>query len=174
MTWVPATRRGKLLMFLLMLILSGFLIPQRTTMPVTGATPSDWHPRSYWHHPWGESVAHKGIDIFAPEGRPVVSTTDGLVVSLGSGGRGGNRVLVLGPRWRFHYYAHLSAIETKPFRPVAAGERLGTVGTSGNASGKPPHLHYVIFTAVPYPWRVRWLPLGWQRMFYLDPNQTLR
>ena len=33
------------------------------------------------------------------------------------------------------------------------GSPLGTVGDSGNARGKPPHLHYAILSLLPYPWR---------------------
>ena len=77
--------------------------------------------------------------------------------------------MVLGPRWRFHYYAHLDTVSTDRFDFVTAGERLGTVGTTGNAAGKSPHLHYVIFTPIPYPWRFRLGPQGWKRMFYLNP-----
>jgi len=30
---------------------------------------------------------------------------------------------------------------------------IGSVGDSGNAKGKPPHLHYSIVTLIPYLWR---------------------
>ena len=34
---------------------------------------------------------------------------------------------------------------------------------------KPPHLHYSIFTLVPYPWRIDGSKQGWMKMFFLDP-----
>jgi murein DD-endopeptidase MepM/ murein hydrolase activator NlpD len=143
------------------------------TIPVQGATPADWHPRSFWHYPWGASGVHKSIDIFAPEGRPVLAATSGLVVRSGVYGAGGTMVAVLGPRWRIHYYAHLSWSDVRSGDWVWRGERIGAVGTTGNAAGKPPHLHYVIATLVPYPWRITGEPQGWRKMFFLDPGAAL-
>jgi murein DD-endopeptidase MepM/ murein hydrolase activator NlpD len=50
---------------------------------------------------------------------------------------------------------------------------LGAVGSTGNAAGKPPHLHYAIVTPVPYPWRITGEPQGWQKMFFLDPGAEI-
>jgi len=41
------------------------LIPQNLKMPVKGATESDYNANSFWFYPWGKSVTHKGVDIFA-------------------------------------------------------------------------------------------------------------
>ena len=76
---------------------------------------------------------------------------------------------MLGPKWRLHYYAHLHAIQVKSFSWVSRGEGLGSVGTSGNAAGKPPHLHYAIQTAIPYPWRIDNDRQGWKKIYYLNP-----
>ena len=86
---------------------------------------------------------------------------------------GGNIVLILGPKWRIHYYAHLQEIQTKPFQWVECGEQIGTVGTTGNAVGKPPHLHYAMATLLPYVWRIDKAPQGWKKMFYLNPIDYL-
>jgi Membrane proteins related to metalloendopeptidases len=153
--------------------LAGFLWPQRAIIPVRGAAPRDWNPESFWYSPWGPSGVHKGIDIFADEGTSVRSATPGLVLIAGNLALGGNVVAVLGPKWRIHYYAHLDEIRTSLGRVVASGEEIGSVGTTGNAAGKPPHLHYAIVTAVPYPWRVRLARHGWKRMFYLDPGEAI-
>ncbi len=59
------------------------LWPDEPMIPVQGATRADWHPRSFWYHPWGASGVHKGIDIFAPEGLPILAATSGLVVRSG-------------------------------------------------------------------------------------------
>lgn len=40
---------------------------------------------------------------------------------------------------------------------------------TGNAKGKPPHLHYSIITLFPYLWRVDRSEQGWKKMFYLNP-----
>jgi murein DD-endopeptidase MepM/ murein hydrolase activator NlpD len=158
---------------LLGLIALGLLVPQSMVVPVAGATEHSWSPRSFWHYPWGESVTHKGIDIFAPKGKPVLSATHGLCVFAGEIGRGGTSAVVLGPKWRLHYYAHLRDLDVSTMGPVAAGERIGTVGDSGNARGKQPHLHYGILTLVPYPWRIDGSKQGWKKMFYLNPDDYI-
>lgn len=73
---------------------------------------------------------------------------------------GGNVVLVLEPKWRLHYYAHLYTTKTSFFSWLSQNEIIGTVGTSGNAIGKPPHLHYSIVTLIPYFWRIDTAPQG--------------
>jgi murein DD-endopeptidase MepM/ murein hydrolase activator NlpD len=82
-------------------------------------------------------------------------------------------VAVLGPKWRIHYYAHLEEGRTRAWHWINRGEWLGSVGTSGNAAGKPPHLHYAVITQLPYPWRYRPERFGFERMFYLDPGERL-
>lgn len=120
------------------------------------------------------SGVHKGIDIFAREGTPVVSPVHGIVVYTGTLARGGKVVVVLTTQWRVHYFAHLRDINITPGVPVSPLIRLGTVGTSGNAAGKPPHLHYSIVTLIPYPWRWDNATQGWKKMFFLDPTLEMR
>jgi peptidoglycan LD-endopeptidase LytH len=151
------------------LIVAGFAVPERAMIPVTGASAQDWNAQSFWFAPWGKSGVHKGIDIFAPAGQRVVSSTPGMVLYQGDIGMGGNVVVVLGPKWRVHYYAHLASATSVP-RFVAQGDAIGLVGTSGNAAGKPPHLHYSIVSLMPLPWHCTRAPQGWKRMFYLDPG----
>ena len=155
------------------LLLGGLVLPGGTAIPVEGATPSDWNPRTFWAAPWGASGVHKGIDIFARQGKAVIAATPGLVIYRGQWARGGNVVAVLGPKWRIHYYAHLDRHD--PARPwlVWTGTPLGTVGTSGNAAGKPPHLHYSILSLVPLPWRWDDAPQGAYKMLFLDPGAVL-
>ncbi|HEX6085110.1 MAG TPA: M23 family metallopeptidase [Thermoanaerobaculia bacterium] len=118
--------------------------PQQLPVPVRGVRRSQL--RNTWGAPRSGGRAHQGIDIFAPRGREIVSTTRGLVVTVGQNALGGRIVRVLGPGGHWHYYAHL-----EQFGPIAEGELiaegtvLGTVGDSGNARGTPPHLHYGIY-----------------------------
>jgi len=153
----------------------GFLLPQQMIIPVDGATVKDWDDHSFWAYPWGSSITHKGIDIFKERGTPVVSSTHGIVVYTHEGGKGGKSVMVLGPKWRFHYYAHLDKIEATTLQPLKRGAILGTVGDTGNAKGKPPHLHYAITTPFPYWWlRDAEAVQGNRKMFHLDPDTWLR
>ncbi len=151
----------------------GFLFPQNLKMPVQGATKSSYNPDSFWYYPWGKSVTHKGVDIFAKEGTPVHSSTNGMVVFAGTIGRGGNVILVLGPKWRMHYYAHLQTVSVGKFDIVNPDVMIGKVGTSGNAKGKPAHLHYAIATLIPYPWRVDDSKQGHRKAYYLNPIDYL-
>lgn len=167
------TRKYSLIPVLIIVI--GFLLPQKMIIPVQGATVNDWDDNSFWAYPWGSSITHKGIDIFKEKGTPVISSTYGIVVYTHEGGKGGKSVMVLGPKWRFHYYAHLDQIDAFAFKPLAPGTNLGTVGDTGNAVGKPPHLHYAITTPFPYWWlRDSEVIQGNRKMFHLDPDVWLR
>jgi murein DD-endopeptidase MepM/ murein hydrolase activator NlpD len=158
---------------LIAIVITGFLMPQRFKMPVDNATKKDYNENSFWYYPWGRSVTHKGVDIFSPEGTNVFSSTDGIVINTGQIEMGGNIILILGPKWRLHYYAHLKEIKVSKYTFVKSGEIIGTVGTSGNAKGKSPHLHYSIFTLIPYIWKMDHDRQGWKKMFYLNPIDYL-
>ncbi len=144
-------------------------------MPVDGASVRDWNPKSFWYYPWGRSGVHKGIDIFAPLGTTVRASTGGIVLYSGHYGMGGKVVYILGTNWRLHYYAHLNSIEVSSFTPVAAGQVIGSVGTTGNAAGKSPHLHYTIKSTFPRFWTYQ--PdqrSAWRKTFFLDPGKFLQ
>ncbi|MGO2505769.1 MAG: M23 family metallopeptidase [Psychrobacter alimentarius] len=109
---------------------------------------------------WGaarsQGRTHEGIDIFAPRGTPIQSTTQGIVSKVGNNNLGGRVVVVVGQGGAGHYYAHLEDYaDISPNDWVNAGDIIGYVGDSGNAKGTPPHLHYGIYingSAVnPYP-----------------------
>ncbi len=138
-------------------------------MPVKGASKSDYNSESFWYFPWGKSVTHKGVDIFAKKGTEINSSTYGFVLYAGEISLGGKFALILGPKWRLHYYAHLNELETSSLNFVNKKTVIGTVGTSGNALGKAPHLHYSILTMIPYVWKVDSDRQGWKKMFYLNP-----
>jgi peptidoglycan LD-endopeptidase LytH len=150
-----------------------FLLPEELIIPVKGATRADWNSRSFWFHPWGKSGVHKGIDIFAKEGTAVIAACSGLVVSAESTRDGGNVVSILGPKWRVHYYAHLKTVKVKNGEFILQGKEIGTVGATGNAAGKPPHLHYAIITQIPYVWKYTTDKYGFDRMFFLNPHEKL-
>jgi murein DD-endopeptidase MepM/ murein hydrolase activator NlpD len=159
--------------FMLAFIGIGFMLPGRIVIPVQGADPRDWNHATFWYEPWGLSGVHKGIDIFARKGTPLLSATPGIVIYNGELPLGGKVLAVLGPQWRIHYYAHLESTDAAVGEYVAASEIIGTVGDSGNARGKPAHLHYSVITLFPYFWRWDDSTQGWKKMFFLNPSEML-
>ncbi|HET9486377.1 MAG TPA: M23 family metallopeptidase [Chryseosolibacter sp.] len=159
---------------ILLTLITGLLIPQHFSNPVQGADRNSYHHKSFWYSPWGRSGTHKGVDIFAKRGTEVYSSTGGPVLFAGEVKVGGNVVIILGPKWRLHYYAHLDDIHASFMSWTNRKEKIGTVGTTGNAKGKPPHLHYSIATVIPYPWRIDNTAQGWKKLFYLNPIDYLK
>ena len=93
------------------------------------------------------SRLHEAIDIMAPKGTSVVAAGPGEIEKLFESDAGGLTIYVRSPdRRTIHYYAHLDeyAPGLKEGQRVRRGQRLGTVGSSGNASDDAPHLHFAI------------------------------
>lgn len=166
--------KHRFLRYLLIALAVGFLLPENARIPVEKATRASWNQKSFWAEPWGTSGVHKGIDIFAAKGVPVQSSTYGIVLYSGEIRKGGIVTLILGPRWRLHYYAHLDSTRASPGQWMRNGEVFAAVGDTGNAKGKPPHLHYSIVTLIPYPWRIDSSSQGWKKMFFLDPGAIIQ
>ena len=94
------------------------------------------------------TTQHRGTDILAPAGSIVYAVEDGTAWATVDP-KGGNVVYLEGDRSGYrYYYAHLSrwaaklGIANDPKVRVMAGDDLGAVGTTGNAAGGPPHLHF--------------------------------
>lgn len=114
-------------------------------MPVRDVTKKEI--ANTWHAPRGSDRLHEGQDIFAPRGTPVLSATEGYIVKIGENSLGGQTVSVIGAGGRVYYYAHLDSyaphIEEGDY--VTTQTPLGYVGTTGNAAGTPPHLHFGVY-----------------------------
>lgn len=164
---------NKILLLLLVIGIVGTLLPAKSIIPVQNATNKDWHKESYWFYPWGKSGAHKGIDIFAKKGTPALASTSGIVIFKGKLKRGGNVIAILGAKWRIHYYAHLKNHDVHALMLVSRGQKIGEVGDTGNAQGKPPHLHYSMLSLIPRVSEITLEPQGWMRMFYINPSIAL-
>jgi murein DD-endopeptidase MepM/ murein hydrolase activator NlpD len=91
---------------------------------------------------------HQGQDLFAPRGTPIYSATHGYVTRIGENRLGGLTVWVMGAGRRLYYYAHLDRYpdSLKANDRVDTGTIIGYVGTSGNARGTKPHLHFGVYT----------------------------
>jgi murein DD-endopeptidase MepM/ murein hydrolase activator NlpD len=91
---------------------------------------------------------HDGIDIFAPRGTPALASVAGVVSRTATAGAGGNAIWLRDEaRGLTLYYAHLDKVLVRPGQAVKAGERIGLVGSTGNAAGGPTHLHFGVYTA---------------------------
>lgn len=166
-------KRRLLLVFIILLLAVGLLLPEHYVIPVQGGNKADWNHQTFWYEPWGKSGVHKGIDIFAKKNTPTLAATSGIVIYQGEMGIGGNVVIVLGAKWKIHYYAHLESINVSLGEFVSQLETIGTVGDTGNAQGKAPHLHYSIVTLLPYLWRWDGETQGWKKIFILNPSEAL-
>lgn len=105
--------------------------------PVAGQT---WYSGS-WGAPRPGGRRHLGTDVFAHRGIPVVAPVAGTVTHR-SGKVAGLAFYLKGDDGNLYYGAHLDKLEAKG--RVERGTRLGVVGSTGNAEGKTPHLHFEI------------------------------
>ena len=94
---------------------------------------------------WGDACSsgrsHKGVDMWAEYGTPIVAVVSGSVEE-NSGGAGGLGQYLTGDDGASYYYAHLAWVEGSG--RVSAGQVIGAVGDTGNALGGPAHLHFEI------------------------------
>ncbi len=111
------------------------------TQPVPGRITSGYGFRT--HPVLGYRRFHRGLDIGAAPGSPVLAATVGRVPPAGWGGGYGNVVEIrhaggLAPR-----YGHMSRIAVRGGQNVRQGQVIGYVGSTGLSTG--PHLHYELF-----------------------------
>ncbi|WP_174298448.1 M23 family metallopeptidase, partial [Sphingomonas bacterium] len=110
-------------------------------MPVEGHVTSGFGPR--FHPLLGFTRMHKGIDIGAPIGTPVVAAAAGTVRSAGWSGGYGRFVRLDHPGSLATGYGHLSGMAVHAGEAVRAGQVIGYVGSSGLSTG--PHLHWEVW-----------------------------
>ena len=91
---------------------------------------------------------HEALDIMAPRGTPVLAASDGKVAKLFTSVPGGLTIYEFDPSGTYaYYYAHLDRYSPGLMegRILKRGDVIGYVGSTGNASGDAPHLHFAIF-----------------------------
>ncbi len=95
----------------------------------------------------GGARPHEALDIMAPRGTPVIAAAAGTIEKLFRSDAGGKTIYVRSTdRTLIYYYAHLDAYAAgiEEGQHVRRGERLGTVGSTGNADPAAPHLHFAM------------------------------
>jgi murein DD-endopeptidase MepM/ murein hydrolase activator NlpD len=100
----------------------------------------------------GGERRHQALDIAAPAGTPVIAATAGTIEKLFRSDDGGSTVYVRSPdRRTLYYYAHLQAYAPglNDGELIERGERIGTVGSTGNADPAAPHLHFAVMQTDP-------------------------
>ena len=100
---------------------------------------SGFNPRRL--HPVLKRVRpHNGIDYYAPPGTPVYSAGDGTVIRSAYSKSNGHHVFVKHANSIVTKYLHFTKRTVKQGQKVKQGQTIGTVGSTGLATG--PHLHY--------------------------------
>lgn len=97
-------------------------------------------PYGYRIHPVsGEKDLHRGVDISAAEGTPILAVQDGRVVSAGDAGAYGLCVVIEGEDGYQSRYAHCSSFSVSTGQEVKRGDVIAAVGNTGTSTGA--HLH---------------------------------
>ncbi|WP_299586049.1 peptidoglycan DD-metalloendopeptidase family protein [uncultured Microbulbifer sp.] len=100
---------------------------------------SHFNPRRL-HPVFKSRRPHNGTDYAAPRGTPVYSTGDGRVIASGYSKANGNYVFIRHGERYVTRYLHLTKRKVKKGQRVKQRQIIGTVGSTGYATG--PHLHY--------------------------------
>ena len=87
----------------------------------------------------GATRSHNGMDIAAPEGADIRAVRDGVVRHAGVSPSYGNFIIIDHGDGLETRYAHCSKLMVENGDKVRAGERIGSVGSTGRSTG--PHLH---------------------------------
>lgn len=116
------------------------LMSSPTLKPVKGYITSGFGYRS--HPLTGKKEFHRGLDVRAPKGSPIVAPANGIVVSTSRNAGYGRMVVVDHGYGIVTRYGHVSKVYVKPGQRVKRGEKLAAVGSTGRTTG--PHLHYEV------------------------------
>ncbi|MBY6412142.1 M23 family metallopeptidase [Rhodococcus sp. BP-252] len=85
---------------------------------------------------------HQGVDFAAPSGTAIYAVTGGTVEQAGDVGDGYGNLVRIKSGNTVTYYGHQSDIDVSVGDTVQPGDRIGSVGSTGNSTG--PHLHFEV------------------------------
>lgn len=106
---------------------------------------------------------HMGIDLASTAAAPIVSSNAGIVVLAAENGIYGQNIVINHGYGIYSLYGHCSSMLVKDAESVAAGERIGSTGTSGLALGD--HLHFGILVQ-----GVEVMPQEWMDKKWINDN----
>ncbi|MDY8135960.1 M23/M56 family metallopeptidase [Aquimarina sp. 2201CG5-10] len=89
-----------------------------------------------------KKMVHRGIDIKAKIGTPIIATADGVINKASYEGNWGNLIIINHSNGYQTWYAHLNGFNIKEKETVKKGDVIGYVGNTGLSTG--PHLHYEV------------------------------
>ena len=88
---------------------------------------------------------HKGIDLSAPIGTPIYVAADGYVKFVRNSKKGyGNHILIEHGCGFQTLYGHMNSITVREKQKIIRGQKIGTVGNSGDSTAS--HLHYSVYS----------------------------
>ncbi|MCK7575410.1 MAG: M23 family metallopeptidase [Chromatiales bacterium] len=85
---------------------------------------------------------HEGVDFAAKRGTPILAVADGIVVFSGRRNGYGNLIDIRHRDGLVTRYAHNSANLVREGELIRQGQQIGTVGSTGTATG--PHVHFEV------------------------------